>query len=209
STAQSYNKLWIPEAISGTTFDLKLGESEKQLMDGDPTTTYGFNGHDFWGPTLVMNKGDFVQMHVTNNLNEETTTHWHGFHIPAIMDGGPHQPIAAGTTWSPSFEIKNKAGTYWYHPHLHMTTQAQITHGAGGFIIVKDPEEAALALPRTYGVDDIPLVLTSRTLVDGNSFDLYAAFGRYTLPNRTMHAQVDLPAQVLRLRILNVETERS
>jgi bilirubin oxidase len=208
-STSAYNKLWIPDELSGTTFDLTLAESTKQLLDGAATNTYGFNGADFWGPTLVMNKGDVVQMHVTNDLVDDTTTHWHGFHIPAAMDGGPHQVIPGGTTWSPSFEVKNRAGTYWYHPHLHMMTQAQLTYGAGGLIIVKDPEEAALALPRTYGVDDIPVVLTSRRFVDGNQFDLSSAYGDYMLTNGTMHAKVDLPAQVVRLRILNVETERS
>ena len=77
-----------------------------------------------------MNKGDMVQMNVSNALATDTTTHWHGFHIPAVMDGGPHQLVAASTTWSPSFVIKNNAGTYWYHPHLHTTTVAQLTAGS-------------------------------------------------------------------------------
>jgi bilirubin oxidase len=209
STAGAYNQLWIPDTLSGKTFSLTLSPSSKQLQEGAKTTTYGYNGADFWGPTLIMSKGDFVQMHVTNNLADETTAHWHGFHIPAVMDGGPHQPIAPGATWSPSFEVKNRAGTYWYHPHLHMMTQEQLTHGAGGLIIVQDPEEAALALPRTYGVDDIPVVLTSRRFKADNQFDLTSAYGDYMLTNGTMHAKVDLPAQVVRLRILNVETERS
>jgi bilirubin oxidase len=209
STASPYNKLWIPETITGKTFNLTLSKSSKQWMDGEATTTYGFNGAQFWGPTLIMNKGDVVQMNVSNGLDEETTTHWHGFHIPAVMDGGPHQPIPAGTTWSPSFEVKNNAGTYWYHPHLHHMTQAQLTYGAGGLIIVEDPEEAALALPRTYGVDDIPLVLTSRRFTSGNQFDMTAAYGDYMLTNGTMRAEVDLPAQFVRFRILNAEMERS
>jgi bilirubin oxidase len=208
-SAPTYNPLWIPDTLSGTTFDLTLSETTKQLVPGAASKTYGYNGADFWGPTLVMNKGDTVQMHVTNDLIDETTTHWHGFHIPAAMDGGPHQVIPPGTTWSPSFEVKNKAGMFWYHPHLHMMTKAQLLYGAGGLIIVKDPEEAALALPRTYGVDDIPLVLTSRRFQDDNQFDLAAAYGDYLLTNGVMHARVDLPAQVVRLRILNVETERS
>ena len=45
----------------------------------------------------MMRKGDFVQINLTNNLPATTTTHWHGFHIPAIMDGGPHEDIPAGT----------------------------------------------------------------------------------------------------------------
>ena len=156
STTGAYNKLWIPDTLSGKTFNLTLSPSTKQVRPGAKTTTYGYNGADFWGPTLIMNKGDLVQMHVTNNLAEDTTAHWHGFHIPAIMDGGPHQPIAPGATWSPSFEVKNRAGMYWYHPHLHLMTEEQMTHGAGGLILVEDAEEAALPLPRTYGVDDIP-----------------------------------------------------
>jgi len=209
STTTTYNPLWIPDTITGTTFDLTLSQTSKQLLPGAETTTYGYNGASFWGPTLIMNKGDVVQMHVTNQLIDETTAHWHGFHIPAVMDGGPHQPIAAGATWSPSFEVKNNAGTFWYHPHLHMMTKEQLIHGAGGLIIVKDPVEAALALPRTYGVDDIPVVLTSRRFQDDNQFEQSGAYGDYMLTNGVMHAQVELPAQLVRLRILNVEVERS
>ena len=179
------------------------------MKTGATTPTYGYNGASFWGPTLIMNKGDFVQMSVTNNLSETTTTHWHGFHIPAIMDGGPHQIIEAGTTWKPSFEVKNNAGTYWYHPHLHEKTFQQLTYGAGGLIIVKDPIESALALPRTYGTDDIPLVLTSRRFNSDNSFTVTEhAYGDYVVANGTLDAQITLPKQYVRFRILNAETER-
>lgn len=205
----TYNDLWIPPAISGTTFNLNLAKSTKQLKTGVSTPTYGYNGASFWGPTLFMNKGDFVKINLTNNLSETTTTHWHGLHIPAIMDGGPHQLIEAGTTWSPSFEVKNNAGTYWYHPHLHEKTKEHLTYGAGGLIIIKDPIESALALPRSYGNDDIPLVLTSRSFTSTNAFDLSSrAYGDYQLTNGVMNAQISLPKQFVRLRILNAEIER-
>jgi bilirubin oxidase len=214
ATAQTtYNPLWIPDTLTGTTFNLTLAPSTAQLRDGDATNTYSYNGEAFWGPTLIMNKGDVVQMNVTNNLSEDTTTHWHGFHIPPATDGGPHQVIAAGDTWSPSFEIKNSAAMYWYHPHLHEKTAEQLTMGAGGLIIIKDDEEAALPLPRTYGVDDIPLVFTSRRFLSGgNQFDTSTAispYGDYELTNGVMNAQVDLPAQFVRLRVLNAEIERA
>ena len=63
--------------------------------------------------------------------------------------------IPAGTVWQPYWTVLNQASTLWYHPHLHEMTQTQITKGVGGFIIVKDPQETALNLPRTYGVDDM------------------------------------------------------
>ena len=138
--AQTYNALWIPPTLSGTTFNLWLSQTNRAFRaTGAKTVTYGFNGADFWGSTLIMNKGDVVQINMTNNLPAITTVHWHGFHIPAIMDGGPHQMISPGTVWSPSFIVKNDAATYWYHPHLHGIAQEQHTKGAGGFIIVRDP----------------------------------------------------------------------
>ncbi len=209
SSTKGYNTLWIPPTLSGTTFNLTLGSSTKQLKTGVSTATYGYNGNSFWGPTLIMNKGDNVQINVTNSLADQTTVHWHGFHIPAIMDGGPHQIINAGASWSPNFQVKNNAATYWYHPHLHMKTQEQLSKGAGGFIIVKDPIESALALPRAYGTDDIPLVLTSRRYNTDNSFDLTTAYGDYMLTNGTPNAEISLPKQFVRFRILNAEIERS
>jgi len=205
----TYNDLWIPPTVTGTTFNLTLAKSTKQFKTGAVTNTYGFNGANFWGPTLIMNKGDNVQINVTNNLSEATTSHWHGFHIPAVMDGGPHQIIDAGATWKPNFQIKNNAGTYWYHPHLHEKTYEQLAMGAGGLIIIKDPEEAALALPRTYGVDDIPLVLSSRRFTSNNAIDFTSGvYGDIQMTNGTINPQISLPKQYVRLRILNAEIER-
>ncbi|MGB8167183.1 MAG: multicopper oxidase domain-containing protein [Chthoniobacteraceae bacterium] len=248
TTPQTYNPLIIPGSIVGTTFNLDLYQTNKRfptwsatnpvlginpsttLGPAPGTTTLGYNGMQMWGPTLIMNKGDAVQLNVTNHLDQSsstllrsttTTVHWHGFHIPAIMDGGPRQVVAAGTTWSPTFEVKNDAATYWYHPHLHMATQEQLTLGAGGMIIVRDPAEAALNLPRTYGVDDIPLAVTTRRLLSGNnefSANQYVQadgstssrdnYGDYVLVNGTMNPQVSLPQQFVRLRILCADIQR-
>lgn len=204
----SYNDLFIPPVLTGTNFTLSLDKSTKQFKSGAATPTYGYNGNSFWGPTLIMNQGDNVKINVTNNLPDATTVHWHGFHIPAVMDGGPHQIIDAGGKWSPNFVIKNNAGTYWYHPHLHLKTYEQLARGAGGLIIIKDPVEAALALPRTYGTDDIPLVLSSRRFNGDNSISINGAYGDYLLSNGVLNAQVTLPKQYVRFRILNAEIER-
>lgn len=211
TTPQAFNPLIIPDLVTGPTFNLTLAQSSKQFRTGAASTTLGYNGMAFWGPTLVMNRGDVVQLNVRNALAAETTVHWHGFHLPAIMDGGPHQPVAPGATWSPTWTVRNNASTYWYHPHLHETTQEQLTRGAAGFILVRDPEEAALALPRTYGVDDIPLGLTSRRFLTGNQFaadHILDNYGDYVLVNGTLSPQATLPRQVVRLRLLNAEIER-
>lgn len=226
-----YTALNIPEAYygvsgsNGKTFTLNIHENVKQFISTIPSTVTGAidvgtaTSNTFWGPTLIMDKGDVVHMDVTNNLNESSTIHWHGSHLPAIMDGGPHQIIPAGTLWQPFWTVKNQAATLWYHPHLHATTQAQLTKGVGGFMIVKDPQEGALALPRTYGVDDIPLAITSRRFVSSTgamSATLTDNYGDYFLINGTLttsasgsvKAQLTLPKQWVRLRILNAEIQR-
>lgn len=210
-SAIARNPLYIPPVIDGTTFDLDLAPSSRQFLSGAKTTTYGYNGESFWGPTLRWKKGDTVSLNVTNNLGEMTSTHWHGIHLPAAADGGPLQMIEVGDTWSPpSFEVKNHAATYWYHPHLHEMTQMQVSMGAGGLIIVDDESEASQALPREYGVDDIPLVLTSRRFFANNAFDTTkeSPYGDYLLSNGVLNAETTVPAQLVRFRILNAETER-
>ncbi len=148
----------IPPALEGTTFDLTLQHGVREFFLGTQTTTIGYNG-SYLGPTLVLEKGQTVTLHVNNKLGDTTTTHWHGLHVAAKNDGSPHTPIMADETWSPNFEVMDNAATYWYHPHLHGKTLNQVVKGAAGLIIVRDNEEAALNLPRTYGVDDVPLVL--------------------------------------------------
>lgn len=203
-----YNALWIPDTLSGTTFNLNIKDTFAQLIPtGNQTITGGINGK-IWGPTLFFNKGDTVHLNVHNGLNDSTTIHWHGMHLPAVMDGGPHQVIPPGTLWQPYWKVTNNAATYWYHPHLHEMTMDHITKGIGGLIIVRDAVESALALPRTYGVDDIPLVLTDRDFNTANQF-VAVPYGDSMMVNGTLRPQFTIPAQVVRFRILNGAIERS
>jgi len=204
-----YNALWIPDTLSGTTFNLNLKDSFSQIFaaPANQTVTSAINGK-FWGPTLILNQGDVVHMNVHNFLNDSTTIHWHGMHLPAVMDGGPHQIIPPGTIWQPYWTVTNAAATLWYHPHLHEMTEEQITKGLGGMIIVRDTIEAALPLPRTYGVDDIPLALTDRSFNSLKQFTT-VPYGDSMLTNGVMRAQYTVPAQVVRFRILNGAIERS
>jgi bilirubin oxidase len=204
-----YNPLWIPDTISGVNFNLTVKDTFKQLRSGNQTITGAVNNSTFWGPTLIMTKGDTVHMNVTNKLNDSTTIHWHGMHLPAVMDGGPHQVIPPNTNWQPYWKVTNSASTLWYHPHLHEMTEEHLGKGIGGFIIIRDAAETALALPRSYGVDDLPIVLTSRRYDASNQFVVAnTAYGDYMLTNGTPNAQVSLPKQYVRMRILNAETER-
>ncbi|MBS1492779.1 MAG: multicopper oxidase domain-containing protein [Bacteroidetes bacterium] len=202
-----YNTLFIPDTLSGTTFNLVAKDTIKQMIPGNQTVTAGINGN-WWGPTMIWNKGDVVHINLTNKLQDSTTMHWHGMHLPAVMDGGPHQVIPPSTIWQPYWQVTNNAGLFWYHPHLHMTTEEQISSGLGGLIIVRDNIESALPLPRKYGIDDIPLVLTDRRFTSSNQIEV-APYGDTMIVNGTIRPQTNAPAQVVRFRILNGATERS
>jgi FtsP/CotA-like multicopper oxidase with cupredoxin domain len=96
------NRLALPELAEPTidedgrkVFDLRFMAGETELVDAGPTDTWGLNG-TYLGPTLRAERGDRVRVNVTNDVDEATTLHWHGMHLPARMDGGPHQMIDPG-----------------------------------------------------------------------------------------------------------------
>ncbi|MBC8266454.1 MAG: multicopper oxidase domain-containing protein [Flavobacteriales bacterium] len=208
-TAQ--NPLIVPPTMSGTTFNITIAEDSMEFFPGHFTKTWGMS-FPILGPTLIMQKGDVVTVNFDNQLSKTTTMHWHGVHLPSIMDGGPHTVIPAGGTWSPTWTVMDKAATYWYHPHLHHKTYEHVMKGLAGFVIVKDDDEAVLDLPRTYGIDDIPVALQTKVMdanyqIDDNEAN--AAMDTLLLVNATRDAYFDAPAQVVRLRLLDGSLERS
>lgn len=201
--------LFIPDTISGSNINLTIADSSLQFFPGFNTSTIGYNGR-YLGPTILLNKGQSVTMNVHNQLMDTTTTHWHGLHVAPVNDGSPHNPILSGNTWSPSFTVMDNAATYWYHPHMHGMTMDQVLMGAAGLIIVRDSLEATLDLPRKYGVDDFPLVFqfqhmdstTKQIILDDEADNLTVVNGQVTAPF------LDVPAQVVRLRMLNASSHR-
>jgi len=203
----SQNTLMIPPTIDNTNINLTLQNGTHQFIAGHNTATMGINGN-ILGPTLIMHKNTNVNINVTNTIGQPTTIHWHGMHISASNDGGPHTVIQPGTTWNPQFTVMNKASTMWYHPHLDEFTDEHVSKGMAGLIIIKDDEEAALDLPRTYGVDDIPLVIQTKQLDANYQIVNHTNHDDLLMVNATVNPKVDVPAQVVRLRLLNGSTQR-
>ena len=203
----SQNQLLIPDTLGGTNFNLNLQYGNFEFYPGVQTSTMGANGN-ILGPTLIFNKGDFVDIKVTNELTDTTTIHWHGMHVSAINDGGPHTTIAPSETWNPKFTVMDKAATYWYHPHLHKKTNLHVSKGIAGFIIVRDNEEAALELPRKYGVDDFPLVIQTKTFDVNKEIVVPSNADSVVMVNATINAELEVPAQVIRFRLLNGSSQR-
>ena len=206
--ALAQNPLFIPDTLIGTTFNLSVQGGSRVFYTGFTTNTYGYNGN-FLGPTLIMNKGDSVTLNVTNNLPVSTTVHWHGFHVAAHNDGGPHQIILPSTTWSPSFKVRNQASTFWYHPHGEMKTEVQVQRGLAGMIIVRDSVEASYALPRKYKVDDFPLIIQSKAFDILRQFKTGSHLDTAHMVNGTLNPFLQVPKQIVRFRMLNGAADRT
>lgn len=206
----------IPELLTGSdiggqkVYDLTMQQGSMVYVPGTNTATFAYNGN-ILGPTLLMRKGDEVVINVTNQLGEPTTTHWHGIHLPAVMDGGPHQVIENGDTWQARYAIMNEAATFWYHPHLMGKTGEQVYRGLAGLFIVEDPQNE-LALPNQYGTDDIPLIIQDRIFnADGslNYPDINVGVkGDHILVNGAVTPTFNAPAQFVRFRLLNGSNAR-
>lgn len=201
-------------------FDLRFRTGRTHLRgDDEPASdTWGLNG-TYLGPTLRASRGDRVRVDVTNDAGETTTLHWHGMHLPARMDGGPHQAVEPGATWSPEWAVDQPAATLWYHPHLHGATADQVYRGAAGLFLLDDPDPAAAAvaeaLPHTYGVDDIPLIVQDRAfdgageLADRTQvFSNLGTMGDEILVNGTHDPHVVVTTELVRFRVLNASNAR-
>ncbi|MDC7217602.1 MAG: multicopper oxidase domain-containing protein [Spirochaetales bacterium] len=93
------------------------------------------------GPVLHFTEGDYAVIYIKNEMDEESSIHWHGILLPNYYDGVPYlntPPIAPGETLKYEFPIK-QSGTYWYHSHTMLQEQS----GVFGPIII-DPQEKKL-----------------------------------------------------------------
>ena len=208
--------LSVPELLEPTFddegvahYDLNIGKSRHDYRQTALTDTYSYNGMSVLGPTLRLRTGDSVVISVANELDAVTTTHWHGADVPAEDDGGPHSIIEPGMTWVADFDVIQSAATLWYHPHSHGATAEHVYRGAAGLIIIEDDNPAAAALPTTYGVDDIPVIIQDRDFTndgqldfaidEGDNGNLYSTL----TVNGTINPFVEVPEGLVRLRLLN------
>ncbi|MBW2517812.1 MAG: multicopper oxidase domain-containing protein, partial [Deltaproteobacteria bacterium] len=119
---------------------LRAKPAEVQILPGRPTTVWQYSGQvikgdpgnlmqldqSFLGPVIRVRRHQKVRIHFKNDLPAQSIIHWHGLHVPASMDGHPKDVIPTGETFTYEFDVLNRAGTYWYHPHPHGRTGHQV-----------------------------------------------------------------------------------
>lgn len=208
------NALPIPGVLEDTnpdpmkaSYELNVQYGQMEFFPGVMTDTLGYNGN-FLGPLIRIRKGQEVEIKVNNQLSTPTTAHWHGLDVDGPNDGGPHQDILAGESWTASFSVDQPAATIWYHPHFHHATGVQVYKGLAGLIYIEDEESDQLDIPREYGVNDIPLVVQDRNFKrDGslhhNLTGMGLVPGEFLLVNGAMNPYLEVNRELVRLRVLN------
>ncbi len=98
---------------------------EAQVISG-PSDAVQPLANTYLGPIMRWRKGQRIRVRFTNDIPEETIVHWHGLHVPELADGHPRFVIPEGDTYVYEFEVMDRAGTYWYHPHPHGRTGPQV-----------------------------------------------------------------------------------
>jgi FtsP/CotA-like multicopper oxidase with cupredoxin domain len=104
-------------------------------------------------PTLTFTEGDTAEIYVHNDMNEETSLHWHGLFLPNKEDGVPNltqMPIKPHTTHIYRFPIIQN-GTHWYHSHSGLQEQIGMY---GNFVMLKKQGDPTFR----KGIDDLPTV---------------------------------------------------
>ncbi|MGH8491816.1 MAG: copper resistance system multicopper oxidase [Moraxellaceae bacterium] len=151
--AQAVRSVSVPERVSlpelkGPLLDLVIGE-QRVNFTGRERTAITVNG-SLPAPVLRFREGDTLTLRVKNTLSEDTSIHWHGFILPANMDGVPglsFHGIHPGETFTYEFPLK-QSGTYWYHSHSAM----QEARGLYGAIIIEPREPEPFQYDREHVV---------------------------------------------------------
>ncbi len=195
-------------------YELVVDESDVELLEGLTTRMWTYNGTSP-GPLLQAKVGDTVRVHVTNNLAQPTSIHWHGVRVPYQMDGvqvpGVY-PIGSGESFTYEFVVPD-AGTFWYHPHV--APHVQVEAGLYGALVVHEEEDLRpdVDADRVILLDDI-LLEDDGSIAEAtmeHHTQMHGRAGNYLLTNgKTELERVTLAeGGAERWRLVNVANSRT
>lgn len=225
-SASSFDLSTVPVSLA---VDLTAGKTTLPLFSGVETSVLQYQASvregsaellqklsdSYLGPIFRVKQGQRIQVRLKNDLSDPTIIHWHGLRLTEEMDGHPRYAIEPGDNYDYDFQVLNRAGMYWFHPHTHGLTGPQVYYGLAGLFIVSDDEEAALNLPA--GEYDLPLVIQDRIFDSQNQMvylgndmtnQMIGVLGDTVLVNGAPNANMDVKAGAYRLRLLNASNSR-
>jgi FtsP/CotA-like multicopper oxidase with cupredoxin domain len=200
------------ELAPGDTLELRVGPVAKRLGDS-VVRMLGYNG-SIPGPTLKVQQGSEIIVHVENQGDLDTTVHWHGLRLENKYDGVPHEtqaPIPVGGEFTYRIQFPD-AGLYWYHPHIREDYTQELGLYANILVVPADPDYwPSVDRDLILTVDDL-LLEEGRIAPFSPTETSYAAMGRFGNvfltsgePDLRLEARV---GEVVRLWLTNTANTR-
>jgi CopA family copper-resistance protein len=112
--------------VSGNDITLRIARQTMRI-DGKLSRAIGING-TVPAPLVRLKEGQTAKLTVVNDLDEDSSIHWHGLILPFHMDGVPgvsFPGIKPRSKFVYEFPVV-QSGTYWYHSHSGL--QEQLGH---------------------------------------------------------------------------------
>lgn len=174
---------------------------KKSVVDigGKKVESPVYNGM-YPGPTFRVSPGDRFRVKLINDGTEDTNLHFHGGHV---SPKGNSDNVFLSISPKKSFQYEYKIpkdhppGLYWYHPHRHFYTEAQVLDGMAGAIIVSG------GLDEIKGIKGLPEKIMVLTTVDGSDQNTPARLVNGK-KNPVMYLR---PNETVRLRIFNASAD--
>jgi FtsP/CotA-like multicopper oxidase with cupredoxin domain len=163
-------------------------------------------------PIVVARRGERFDAMLENRLPQPTTVHFHGLTLPEAQDGAGFAPLAPGESRRVQFEVRNRSGLYWFHPHPHGFTAEQVQAGLAGLLVVKDEDDAALDAALGLAPQNRLAITLADVRVAAGEIRPYAPdahdclhgwLGNRALVNGRLDASWDVAPGWVRLQILN------
>src|SRR6202453_3743425 len=146
--------------------DLLILHLKNELKIPEPSAAPANHDHSHTQPAKSSDPCNSATMTLTS-----TNLHFHGLTVPAVC----HQDDVLKTSIQPSdppFEYRFRIpeneppGLYWYNPHIHGFSKAQVIGGASGALIVEGIERAN---PDLAGLPERVMIIRDQDLLNPDS----------------------------------------
>jgi FtsP/CotA-like multicopper oxidase with cupredoxin domain len=202
----------VIEIIDNDTTILSAGIVEKKINNVS-LKMYAYNGM-IPGPVLKVKQGTRFKLIFFNNIDQNTTVHWHGLRQNVKDDGVP------GTSQSPIIPNGNftydlyfpDAGVFWYHPHIREDIQQEAGLAANIIVVPTITDYYNSANKEEILVLDDILIQDNNYAPFGKEHTTYAIMGRFgnimLLNGKTDYRLDAKRGEVIRFFITNVANVR-
>ncbi|MDP3917185.1 MAG: multicopper oxidase family protein [Nanoarchaeota archaeon] len=200
----------IIELNEKDTFSLSA-DIVKHKINGIDYIMYGYN-QQIPGPIIKVAKGTTINVEFKNNIDQETTIHWHGLRHDNKNDGVPgvnQEPVKPGEDFTYSVYFPD-AGVYWYHPHIREDSQQDL--GLAGNMLVSTVNGEIPANKEELLILDDALIEDGKFVPYGKEHANFALMGRFgntmLINGKTDYSLKVNKGDVVRFYLTNVANAR-